>query len=217
MNDLTEEQQLESLRQFWTEWGGRILAVLALVAAGFGGFNVWQANQRSAALSASDLYVSAVEAADEADITLLQQRFARLSSEHPDSPYVLQAGMRVAALHMQRGESEEAAAVLSELLADAPDAVEAPLLALRLARVELYLERPDAALATLEPHRDSYLGAAISEVRGDALLARGETDAAREAYQFALDEGAAARLVDAEMLRIKRNALGPAPVADETS
>ena len=58
-----------------------------------------------------------------------------------------------------------------------------------MARVQIALEKYDAALATLASITESAYEARVAEIKGDALLAQGKNTEARQAYQTAADKG----------------------------
>ena len=58
---------------------------------------------------------------------------------------------------------------------------------MRLARVQLQLEKYDEALATLSATLPAAFSAGVEEVKGDIYFKQGKTELARNAYQAAID------------------------------
>ncbi|MEM7610223.1 MAG: tetratricopeptide repeat protein [Pseudomonadota bacterium] len=213
MNDLTEEEQVERLKAFWSQYGMSIVIGVVLGGAGLFGWYQWQDGQRSEAEAASAMFAEVADAADAADITILKSRHSALAETHPESPYVSQADLLLAALYMQRGETEEAQATLETLLARENGSVLEPLVATRLARVLIYRDQAGEALEVLERADADGYAAMFDEVRGDALVALTRYDEARAAYQAALDSAGQPQLVDANLLDMKLGALPEATAA----
>ncbi|MEM6819376.1 MAG: tetratricopeptide repeat protein [Pseudomonadota bacterium] len=216
MEDLTEDQQVERLKAWWAENGTSIIAGVVLGGAGLFGWNYWQDSQLAAAQAASIQFDKAAEAASASDLTLLTQAVNALRQDHGESPYVIQGELQLAALHVQRGETEEAQSVLTDVYAKAKGTPEHAMIGLRLARVQLYRDDADGALATLDTINDSNYASLVNELRGDVLRSQGLLAQARDAYTQALNEPGDPPVIDATTLRMKRATL-PEAEADETS
>ena len=118
--------------------------------------------------------------------TEARAEFNRLTRDFPRNIYATLAMSLKAAREAKAGDYKPAAADLQWAAAHAPDAALQGLMQLRLARVQMAMQQPRAALATLaaiDPH-DYRAEAAIA--RGDAQLMLGNQAAARAAYDQAL-------------------------------
>ncbi len=120
MSDLTEEEQVEQLRAWWAKYGIAVVVAVLAFAGGFIGVTQWRAGNQAHAEAASLLYDKVVESSGAADLTLLVQRRNQLLQDYADTPYASQAGLRLAALYVQRGETNEAEAVLEEVVETEP-------------------------------------------------------------------------------------------------
>lgn len=209
MSDYEDVEQYERLKAFWAENGRWILSAIVLSSAGLFGLNWWKGQQRTYAESASQVYQQVVDAAEASDLTLLVAHRRTLADEYPESPYLSQAGLRLAALYMQRGETEAAEETLRGVLGDERGSALEPLVASRLARVVAYRGDAAEALQILDAIRDpgSY-APMVAELRGDLALANGDLSAAREAYQAALNDPGQPQLIDTRLVEIKLAALG---------
>ena len=89
---------------------------------------------------------------------------------------------------------------------------------LRLARVQLAKGSHDEALATLAAVENPAVAARVAELRGDVLMARGQSADALVAYrqaQSAAEEGKTAdSMVDQELLRLKIDELSATTAAE---
>ncbi|MEN7343657.1 MAG: tetratricopeptide repeat protein [Pseudomonadota bacterium] len=203
MNDLTEEQQVEQLRDWWKENGTSLMVVLAVGIAGAIGWVKWQDSKQATREAAGTLFDRAVDAASRNDSITLDQRVDELVAEYGDSAYVPLAKLRQASVLMADGDAAEARGLLASLLVSEKDTALAPLIATRLARVEIYLDEPEAALATLDGVRAGRFEPFFNEIRGDAFVALGQSEDARNAYQSALDDPGQPQLIDTAFVGIK--------------
>ncbi|MEM8547372.1 MAG: tetratricopeptide repeat protein [Pseudomonadota bacterium] len=213
MNDLTEEQQVERLREWWSQYGMLVIIGVVIFCGAFFGTRYWRNAELKHSQDASEVYAQAGEAASASELEALQAGYVTLKADYADTPYPVQAGLRLAALYMQRGEIEEAETVLKEVLTSNQDDVIEPIIATRLARVQLYADRPDDALGTLSATEAGNQEPLFNELRGDAHVARGDADAARAAYEAARDAGTAGPLVDPLVIEMKLADLARATAA----
>ena len=108
-----------------------------------------------------------------------------LQRAHPGSPYVDQANLAAARVLVDANELDRAAQRLGDIAAHSRDAELATIARLRLARVQIALGKPDAALATLAQSPAQAFAASYHEVRGDARYAKGDRAGALAEYQAA--------------------------------
>ena len=218
MDDLSEKEQLEQIRSWWSDNGNYVIAGIVLGVGAIFGYNTWQSNQLDARVSAS----SAFEAlADEVGGNRLEEAEAAAESlwaEYPESVYADQARLAMARLYMDQGRDEDAASALSALV-NSGSSEEMQLVGrLRLAKIRLYQGRAEEVEDLLSAFTGSGFGARYQETIGDARFALGDFAGAAEAYQAALDAPLAAEQVDVTLLQMKMADLpDPGEVALETS
>ena len=171
---LDEHEQGERVRSWLRDNALGILGGLALGIAAIYGWQAWghhQARQQAQAHNAYSDAIKQLEAGqvDQAGTLLAGQKGA----------YATLAALRVARAQVEAGKPEEAIATLRGIQADASlqDVVDE-----RLAQLLNATGKPEEALQLL----GSDTGANALELRGDALLATGKRDEARDAYAQAL-------------------------------
>jgi predicted negative regulator of RcsB-dependent stress response len=207
---LSEKEQVEKLRQWWKENGPFVIGGLLLGVLALSGWNYWQSWKIERAEAGRTAYETLVAAVDIGDADGAAAQLALLADAYAGTPYLDQGRLMMARLHVEAGRLDEAAAELQRVVSDTADPELARIARMRLSRVLLAKGDSDGALAAL-PLRDAGVFAArYHELRGDILAARGESAAAREEYELAL-ESAEVGTVDAEAVRLKRDALGPGP------
>jgi predicted negative regulator of RcsB-dependent stress response len=107
-------------------------------------------------------------------------------------------------MNMEADEPEPAAAQLQKVINEARDDELVQIATLRLARVRLYQQQADVALALLGTESPGKFAPLYHEARGDALRALKRTDEARAEYEQALatlDPG----IADRALLEMKLN------------
>ncbi len=211
---MDEHEQSERVRAWLRDNGGAIIGGVAIGLAGIFGWNWWGSSKVEHRIDAASQYQALVEAVERKDRDTIDSVSQSLSKDFADTPYAAFAAMARADQLLEAGESEGAVASLKQAIEMAPDAALAGLARVRLARAQLGAGQHQAALDALKAlPADSYQGVA-EDLRGDALLAMGNEDAARTAYTTALeklDEAAPSRrLVEMKLVDLG----GKVPVVD---
>jgi len=215
---LTEDEQWERFKKWLRDYTPWILGGIALAVAGLLAWNWYWDRQDSIALQASARYQELTDALGKNDITKAKSISAALEREFPGSPYVDQAHMFEARIAVEANELARAESLLRGVMDRTKDEELALVARTRLARVLLAQNKPDDALALLDLKRAGAFAPRFHEVRGDALLAKGDRAGALKEYEQARD-GTATGTVDSEVLQMKINDLKtdqpPAPAAAE--
>ncbi len=210
MDDLSDKEQLERIREWWREngwyvFGGIGLGIMLLV--GWNQYGAWQ--ERRLADSAA-LYQGLYDAALQDNVGNAESLLNRLRDEYARSAYTDQGGLMLARMYFRLGDPQRAATELRQVMESTRDREMALIARLRLARVLAYLEEYNEALTLARVSEPGNMAARFSELRGDLHTALGEYDAARGAYMQALVEPGA-ELLDRTLLQLKLNDL-PAPL-----
>lgn len=208
---LTEEEQLEALKRWWNENGKSTIAGVAVVVAGYFGFEGWQSNQQAQAELASAQYQDILEAMDVAPGQALSEEKRAtvvhlsegLKSDHASSLYASQAALFLAKLAVEQNDLDRAAAQLQWVLERDVDSSISKVTRNRLARVLLAQEKYDEALAQVTDSDAGLFTSLFAETRGDVLLAKGETKMARAAYELAQQNMGEADASRAALLSMK--------------
>jgi predicted negative regulator of RcsB-dependent stress response len=204
---LSESEQWEQLKIWLRANLPWIVGGLAVGAAGLAGWRWYDARQESQKLEASVKYEQTLEAFDKGDRTKAITLIGELERDYEKSPYVDQAHLAEARVSVQNGQLDKAAQGLKSVMEQTRDPPLALIARLRLARVQLALNKPDEALATLDAEKElGAFGPRYSEARGDIHLAKGDAAAALKDYRAAR-EGNESGTIDTELLDLKINEL----------
>lgn len=177
----TEEQQVERLKEFWNEHGKGIVIGAVLGFGLFYGWRYYDASVREAQEALSMQFTEVTESLTVETLAPAQEFAAANAGE----TYGQLAALDVAAVQVEAGELAAAVDTLQPVVANAVGPLKA-MAEVRQARLLLALERFDEALAVLNSAKPESYKAIVAELRGDVLVAKGDVDAARAAYQEAI-------------------------------
>ena len=208
--NLSEQEQLDQIREWWREYGWYLVGGVALGVAILMGMRQYDTYQQNQAETAAALYQELTRAmADDADdeaLRLLDQ----IRNEYPSSPYSDQAGLAIVIMHLANQSTRRAVDALRYTLDTTSDEHLALITRLRLARLLVSSGRHDEALTLLDGGDPGSFSARFDEIRGDVYYAQGDSASARAAYLQALN-GEQSALLDRGLVQMKLDDL-PASV-----
>lgn len=191
----TEEQQVQAIKQFWKDNG---MAIIAGAVIGLGllwGWRFYNDSQVTAKEQSSAAYTAGLQSfVDDGE----KEQLAAFIVEQKDTAYAPLAAMILAQKAVE--EEDYASAKTNLLVAISGDPAIADIARLRLASVHLQLNENDEALAVLDALESSSFENQVEELRGDALLAKGDFDGAQNAYTIAM-----AQTPNSPTLKMKRD------------
>lgn len=193
MADLrSEEEQLDVVKRWWKENGTSLIAGAVLAAAGVFGWNAWQNYQEGQSEAASARYqqlvtITGANSLEDDQLAAARELIGELTDQHGRTLYAELAQLLEARLAVQEGDLAAAKAALESVADGSSRRYVQSLAWLRLARIELAEGNPEAALELLDQPITDTLAAQQANVRGDAHLALGQPEQAREAWQAALE------------------------------
>ena len=173
---LDEHEQSERVRNWLKNNGAGLIGGIALGLAVIFGWQWWQKHQVQQAEQANVSYQSALDSIGTADLKKAQSEVGKLED---GNAYANLAALRLAKAQVDAGQAEAAIATLRGIKADQ---TLQSLVDLRLSRLLTDAGKGEEALKILGDATDS----ASLEARGDALLATGKRDQARDTYLKAL-------------------------------
>jgi predicted negative regulator of RcsB-dependent stress response len=210
--DLQEQEQLDTLKAFWKQYGNLITWVLIVALGAFAAWNGWNWWQRDQSLKASAMYDALEQAAQAGDAERSGRVFADLKERYPGTAFAQQGGLAAAKVQFEKGQADAAKASLQWVADNAVETEYRTIARLRLAALLAAAKQYDEALKQLDGATAAGFEALVADRRGDVLAAAGKKDEARAAYQAAWkamdDKIDYRRLIDAKL-----TALGAAPEA----
>lgn len=205
--NLEEQEQIDQLKHFWKSYGVLITAVvvLALLAyAGWTGYRYWQGNQTARAVVINEQVATAAQAKDWA---ALGRALDDIRKQYPGTDYAQQASLAAAKAYHDDGKTDEARQALEWVAQSGSNAGYQAIARLRLASLAVAAKDYEAALKQLSGELPADFAALAADRRGDVLLAQGQRDQARAAYEQAY-KALPAESDYRQLVEVKLNALG---------
>jgi predicted negative regulator of RcsB-dependent stress response len=207
VDDLSEKEQLDLMRAWWSENARYVIGGVVLGVAILFGWNQWRSGIAQAQLEASTMYEIVMTNVGDGDAVSAGAAALDLFSKHPDSEYASHARLAMARLYMDKGRDLDAANVLQDLI-DADGDNETGLIGrLRLARVLLYQGKAEDVVALLADHRDNAFASRYNELLGDAYVELGSFAEAETAYNAAINDPQSSGSTSATLIQMKINDL----------
>jgi len=208
---LSEKEQIDQMRSWWSEYGGYVIVGVAAGALLLFGINYYQSSKLAAQLEASSLYESLTNHVVDGDFDDAEAAADQLGTTFANTIYAAQAKLAMARLYMDKNRDQDAADVLRELLATGNDQLH-HIARLRLARVLLYQDKPQEVVDLLEAEENSAFAASFSEALGDAYHALGRIADAQAAYQQVLLDPLSQGTVNQQLVQWKALDLPEVPL-----
>lgn len=192
---LTEEEQIAALKDWCKRYWKSVLIPVVAVAGGYYSLNVWEDMQADKAAIGGEQYSALIdtmkiapgaELSDDkrSDATVLA---TKLVQDHEGTLYSDNANLILARLSMDAKDLSAAEGYLQRVVDDGANNAVQELATSRLARVKSALGDLDGALSLVSSTGGSEYASLFAEIRGDVLAAQGKTDAAKTAFQEAID------------------------------
>jgi len=229
VEDLTDNEREEQLREWWKENWLWILGGIALGMALLWGWQFWQRSRVEQAQHDIAAYQSVITALGESKFDDAVLAAKALRGQHPASPYADQSDLALSRAAVELRKLDEAGQHLRLVMDGSRDAELRFIARARLARVLVEQSKYDDAVALLEVTDAGSYAALYHELRGDAYAGKGDSSSSRSEYDAALAAQNADAGLDRAYLELKRDALppatttgtaaaaGPAPGADAAS
>lgn len=209
--DMTEEEQLERMKQWWGQNGKSVLTAAALFVAIVVGWQYWQHHQAAQKALAADAFTEMTLLLNEGDTDSFEQLAESFLQSQSDSTYAGFTHLLLAKQAVEDKALEDAVAHLDNAISVARSPI-ADIARLRQARVLMELGRDADALVQLTHLEAPAFEVLAQELTGDIHRKAERLPDAIAAYQSAYD--VASRRADAAFrlpfVKMKLNDLGVA-------
>lgn len=181
-----EREQIEELRRWWKENGRTAVIGVILGLGAVAGWNGWQRYQQGQQEMASVRYEQLLAEVKDGNHAQAVVHAKSLIEDFPRSGYAPLAALLAARGALADGNAEEARKELRWAIAHGKDLAVRDLARLRLGRLLIQLQDNASALALANKIETPSFRGLGAELKGDALVASGESEKARAAYADAL-------------------------------
>ncbi len=204
--DHEEQEQLASLKAWWTQYGNLTSWVLIVALAGYSGWTGWKYYQRTQSASASQLYDELQNAVKAKDNAKVQRAAGDMQSRFGGTTYAPMSALVAAKSAFDANDLKAAKAQLQWVADHGAEEYQA-VAKLRLAGVLLDEKSYDEALKVLAGDTTAQFAGAVADRKGDILVAQNKIAEARTAYLAALaatDKKSPGR----QLIEVKLEAIG---------
>jgi predicted negative regulator of RcsB-dependent stress response len=213
---LSEKEQIEQMRGWWSEYGGYVIGGLGLGIALLAGLNYYQNSRLEEQLQGSALYETLIGHVASGSLEEAEVVAAELDTDYASTSYAAQGKLVLARLYMDKNRDQDAADALGELVASDSDVAVKHVARARLARVLMYQGKAQEVVDLLEGQESAAFSATYNELLGDAYHALGRIEDAQVAYQTVLLDPMSQGTVDQQLVQWKALDL-PEASSDEAS
>lgn len=187
----TENEQVDAIKQFFKNYGLTIVLAAVIGFGGVFGWKYWQSHQTNRLQESAGAFATVSEALAKPtpENIALAEKFATETNDI----YGALASLELAQIAIDANDLVNGERHLTNAVAKVKNDAFADMLNLRLARVQLALDKTDAALVSLEQVKGKAWNGMKNYIRGDVLAKKGDNAGATTAYRSALtDENAGA-------------------------
>lgn len=183
---MTEEEQIEKIKQLWQRYGNLLLSILLSFALVTFAYHWWQQRTFSISRQASDIYLQMLTSDMNQDDKGIQAMANGLVSDYKNTPYAAQAELMLARVAATNNKMDVALDHLKWVLDHSNNASIKQIARLRYAYILLSQNKLSAALSELNVVADPAFKPLIEGLRGDIYRSQLQYDKARSAYKVAL-------------------------------
>ncbi len=205
--DLEEQEQLETLKAWWEEYGNLVVGAVVAVALAVAGVQGWRYYRHQQAVNAATLYAQLDGAARANDAKKVKDIAAQIVDRYPSTAYAGLAALASAKASFTTADLSAAETQLRWAAEHAKEPEQRDVARLRLAGILLDEKKPDEALKVLDAKPVDTYASLYADLRGDILASQGKRVEAKAAYQVALEKSDATGNYR-QLIEMKMDALG---------
>ncbi len=184
---LTDDEQVEQLKQWWKDYGKTALIGILIALAVIFGWRGWQRYETNQSLSASLIYDNVINSASSHDEKGVQQATKLLINKYERTPYAAMAALVLGQQDIKHGNLTQAQANYIWAMKNTNSDTIKQIARLRVARVMIEREHAQLALSTLSKVDDAAYEPLINLVQGEAYVQLKQYDQAQAHLKNALD------------------------------
>jgi predicted negative regulator of RcsB-dependent stress response len=209
--DHEEQEQLDTLKAFWSRYGNLITWVLILALGAYAGYNFWNTHKQGKSVEASALYDELLVSVEAKDNAKVQRIATDVESKYGGTAYAQMSGLGAAKAAFEANDLKTAKSRLQWVIDNGNDEYKS-IARLRMSGLLLDDKAYDQALKVLDADILPVYAFAAADRRGDVLVAQNKLAEARAAYQKALDS-MDKKNPGRQLVQLKLDAIGGAPAA----
>lgn len=208
--DLEEQEQLDSIKAWWSKFGNLLTWVLIVALAGYAAWSGWNYYQRNQSLQASQLYEELQKAVTAKDNAKVQRAATDMEDKFGRSAYAQMSALTAAKAAFDAGDLKSAKTQLQWVIGNGRDDEYKAIAKIRMAGILLDENAYDDGLKMLSGDFPVQFAGVVADRKGDILVAQTKVEEARIAYQSALDK-TDQKNPGRQLIQLKLDAIGGAP------
>ena len=208
MEAYNPDDQLANLKNWWKQYGQALIVGVIIGLLLLAGGNYWRQYKIKRAETASLLYESLLTDLQQGKSDSVSAAATKLMQDYEATPYAGKSALLMARLRFDAKDVAGMRTHLEWAMKNATEVAVQHSARLRLGRLLLDQGETAAVLALVNIKDTNGFVSEYEELKADALLAQGDRDGARRAYQAAIEKTPRASLY-LQALTMKRDNLGP--------
>ncbi|NMM28847.1 MAG: tetratricopeptide repeat protein [Glaciimonas sp.] len=211
--DHEEEEQLASIKAWWSQYGNLLTWFLIVVMAIYAGWSGWNYYQRKQSVQASLLYDELEKSIVARDNVKILRIAEDLQIKFGKTPYAQMSALAAAKSAFDANDMKVAKSQLVWATNNGNDEEYKAIAKLRLSGILLDTKSYDEALKLLETNFPAQFSGLVADRKGDILVSQNKNDTARSSYKLALEKIEQDSPIR-PLIQMKLDALGSSPVKD---
>ena len=183
---LTEEEQVEAIKKWWKDNAKSIIGGVLIGLAVIYGGRTWFEQKNNNVEQASATFQAMMQDMQQSNSANASEKASLLLGQFSDTPYATLAALSMAKIKVDENNLVGAKSHLRWALDHAEQADLKHIARLRLVRVLISEGNNEDAMALIESVDFGQHAASYQELKGDALVAKGQFNLAKGAYSLAL-------------------------------
>jgi predicted negative regulator of RcsB-dependent stress response len=206
----SDQEQLKALTKWWQQNKKSTLSLMFAILLAGTAYNLYKSNKASSSQIAAATYYNIIASVANNDINLAKSQISSLKDEHASSSYAALSSLILAKILVDEKSYPDAITQLIWVISHG-DKYLHDLAYVRIARINLELNKPSLALTNLTTVTHKFQLAEKNIVEGDAYLQLKNTNKAKQAYKIAMQNADKNKLYELwELANMKYNSLGNA-------
>ena len=208
--DLEEQEQMASIKAWWSRYGNLLTWVLIIVLATYAAWSGWQYYQRNQSVQASQLYEELQKAVTAKDNAKVQRAATDMEEKFGRSAYAQMGALTAAKVAFDANDVKAAKTQLQWVIGNGLDEEYKAIAKIRMAGILLDEKAYDEGLKLLAGDFPVQFAGIVADRKGDILVAQNKIQEARAAYQLALDK-MDPKNPGRQLIQLKLDAIGGTP------
>lgn len=208
--DLEEQEQIATIKAWWSKYGNLVTWSLIILLAGFSGWSIWNNLQQKSVTQAGQLFDELQKAAAAKDNGKVQRAVADMQEKFSKTVYAQMGALTAAKLAIDTGDLKTAKAQLQWVIDNGIGDEYKAIAKVRIAGIFLDEKAYDDGLKILSGEFPPQFESLVADRKGDILVAQNKIPDARAAYQRALDK-ADQKNPSRQLIQVKLDAIGGTP------